>query len=163
MDCSLAGSSVRGILQARILEWVTVPFSRGSSPGRGRDQTQVSCIAGRFFTVWATKEVYEEELRVLGCAQWVHYYYLVSFDCFPLFMHVLTSLIILILWLKFSHRQKAGRGHAGGYRVLFCFRTRWSWWWHKIMNVLYTTECVCAHTVMSDSFQPCGLQPTTLL
>ena len=42
------------ILQARILEWVALPFSRGSS--QPRDQTQVSCIAGRFFTVWATRE-----------------------------------------------------------------------------------------------------------
>ena len=43
-----------GILQARLLQWVTIPFSRGSS--RPRDGTQVSCIAGRFFTVWATRE-----------------------------------------------------------------------------------------------------------
>ena len=49
MDCSLPGSSVRGILQARILEWVTYPFSRGSS--QPRDRTQVSSIAGGFFTV----------------------------------------------------------------------------------------------------------------
>ena len=49
-----SGSSVHGILQARILEWVAVSFSRGSS--QPRDQTQVSCIAGRFFTVWATRE-----------------------------------------------------------------------------------------------------------
>ena len=48
MDCSPAGSSIRGILQARILEWVAVPFSRGSSqPG---DRTQVSRIAGGFFS-----------------------------------------------------------------------------------------------------------------
>ena len=52
MDCSLQGSFVYGILQARILEWVTIPFSRGSSQPRG--QTQVSCMAGRFFTVWAS-------------------------------------------------------------------------------------------------------------
>ena len=45
---------VHGILQARILEWVAVPFSRGSF--QPRDQTQVSCIAGRFFTSWATRE-----------------------------------------------------------------------------------------------------------
>ena len=51
-DCSPAGSSVHGILQARILEWSVMPFSRGSS--QSRDQTQVSCIAGRFFTTWAT-------------------------------------------------------------------------------------------------------------
>ena len=49
MSCSLPGSSVHGILQARILEWVAIPFSRGSS--QPRDGTQVSHIAGVFFTV----------------------------------------------------------------------------------------------------------------
>ena len=49
MDYNPPGSSVHGILQARILEWVAISFSRGSS--RPRDQTQVSCIAGRFFVV----------------------------------------------------------------------------------------------------------------
>ena len=49
MDCSLPGSSVHGILQARILEWVAISFSRGTS--RPRDQTQDSYIAGEFFTV----------------------------------------------------------------------------------------------------------------
>ena len=48
---------VHGILQARTLEWVASPFSRGSS--RPRDQTQVSRIAGRFFTSWATREAQE--------------------------------------------------------------------------------------------------------
>ena len=43
--------SVRGILQASLLEWVAIPFSGGSS--QPRDQTQVSCITGRFFTIWA--------------------------------------------------------------------------------------------------------------
>ena len=48
------GSSVHGILHTRMLEWVAIPFSRGSSqPG---DWTWVSCIAGRFFTVWTTRE-----------------------------------------------------------------------------------------------------------
>ena len=51
MDCSSPGSSVHGILQARILELVAISFSRGSS--WSRNQTQVSCIAGRFFTIWA--------------------------------------------------------------------------------------------------------------
>ena len=54
MDCSLPSSSVHGILQARILEWVAIPFSRGSS--QPRDRTQVSCIAGGFFTTWTTRE-----------------------------------------------------------------------------------------------------------
>ena len=54
MDCSLSGSSVLGILQARMPKWAAVSFSRGSS--QPRDWTQVSCIAGRFFTVWATRQ-----------------------------------------------------------------------------------------------------------
>ena len=54
MDCSLPGSSVLGIFQARILEWVAIPFSRGSS--QPRNQTQVSHTAGRLFTVWATRD-----------------------------------------------------------------------------------------------------------
>ena len=53
MDCSLPGSSVHGIFQARILEWVAISFSRGSS--RPWDWTQVFCIAGRRFTIWATR------------------------------------------------------------------------------------------------------------
>ena len=56
MDCSLPGSSVHGIFQARILEWVAISFSGRSS--RLRDWTQVSCIVGRHFTVWATREVW---------------------------------------------------------------------------------------------------------
>ena len=54
MDCSLPGSSVHGNLQARILEWVVVPSSRGSS--HARDWTQVSHTAGGWFTVWAPRE-----------------------------------------------------------------------------------------------------------
>ena len=50
------GSSVHGILRARILEWGATPFSRGSS--QPRDQTHISCIAGRFFIIWATKEAH---------------------------------------------------------------------------------------------------------
>ena len=54
MDCSLPGSSDHGISQARITEWVAIPFSRGSS--WRRDQTRVSCTAGRFFTIWVTRK-----------------------------------------------------------------------------------------------------------
>ena len=55
--CSPLDYTVHGILQARILEWVAFPFSRGSS--QPRDRTQVSCIAGGFFTSWATREAQE--------------------------------------------------------------------------------------------------------
>ena len=54
MNCSPPGSSVHGILQARKLEWVAIPFSRGSS--WPRDWTQVSLSAGGFLTSWATRE-----------------------------------------------------------------------------------------------------------
>ena len=57
MDCHPPGSSLLGILQERILEWVAIPFSGVSS--WHRDRIQVSCIAGRFFTIWATREVLE--------------------------------------------------------------------------------------------------------
>ena len=54
MGCSLPGSSGHGIFQARILQWVAISFSRGSS--WPRDQTQVSCTASQFFTNWASIE-----------------------------------------------------------------------------------------------------------
>ena len=60
MDCSPPGSSVHGTLQARILECVAIPSSWESS--QPRDQTCVSCIAGRFFTHWTTWEAHIENI-----------------------------------------------------------------------------------------------------
>ena len=56
MDCSSPGSSAHGILRARVLEWVAIPFSRGSF--WPRDRIRVSCIEGSFFTVWASRDPY---------------------------------------------------------------------------------------------------------
>ena len=56
MDSSPPGSSVHGIIQARILEWVTIPFYWGSS--WPKDRTQVTCTGAGFFTVWATREAH---------------------------------------------------------------------------------------------------------
>ena len=61
MDCSLPGSSIHGIVQASVLEWVAISFSRGSS--RPRDWIQVSCIAGRCFTIWATREARQSKTQ----------------------------------------------------------------------------------------------------
>ena len=61
MDCSLSGSSVHGIFQARILEWVAISFSRRSF--WPRDWTRVFRIVGRCFTVWATMEVLKGETK----------------------------------------------------------------------------------------------------
>ena len=57
MDCSPPGSSIHGILQSTILEWVVISFSRGSS--WPRDWTQVSRSAGRRFNLWATREAHQ--------------------------------------------------------------------------------------------------------
>ena len=54
--------TVHGIFQARILEWIAMPSSRGSS--QPRDQTQVSRIAGRFFTSWDTREVHYLRMKL---------------------------------------------------------------------------------------------------
>ena len=54
LDCGLSGSSVHGMFQARVLEWVVISFSRGSS--WLRDWTLVSHIVGRCFTIWATRK-----------------------------------------------------------------------------------------------------------
>ena len=62
-DCSLPGFSVHGIFQARVLEWVAISFSRGSS--WPRDRPQVSCIAGRRFTLWATRDYYAKTSFIL--------------------------------------------------------------------------------------------------
>ena len=56
MHCGPPGSFIHGLLQARIQEWVAISFSWGSF--WPRDQTHVSCIAGRFLTIWATREVH---------------------------------------------------------------------------------------------------------
>ena len=65
MDCTPPGSSVHGILQARILDWVTISISRGSS--QPRDWTWVFCLAGRFFINLATKERKKESEVAQSC------------------------------------------------------------------------------------------------
>jgi len=75
MDCSVPDSSIHGILQARILKWVTIHFSRGSS--QPRDWTQLSLIAGRFFTVWATREAPKMVQTLTECLQhFLSFYYM---------------------------------------------------------------------------------------
>ena len=71
MDCSLPGSSIHGVFQARILEWVAISFSRRSS--QPRDWTQISHTVGRRFIVWATREVLSPVQKpglALGAQRW---------------------------------------------------------------------------------------------
>ena len=78
MDCSPPGSSVHGILQARTLECIVIPFSRGSS--QPRDQIQVFCTAGRFFTIWATRKPF-----CLYC--WPTNRFIIPFFLYSIYMH----------------------------------------------------------------------------
>ena len=85
IDCCLSGSSVFGIFQARILEWVVYRWSFWT-----RDQSQVSCTAGRFFTIWATKEAL--------CYYWhtyLRFVYLVD-ELTPLSLKLIFLKIVLV-------------------------------------------------------------------
>ena len=122
VDCSPPGSSIHGILQARILEWVAISFSRGSS--QPSDQIQVSHIAGRRFNLWATREA-----QVISS------------------LHLNTSggmVRIKVIWISLKLKESAGdryrynilnyraskkeshsRNMKMGYKVLFLFVSLW--------------------------------------
>ena len=126
MNCSPPSSSVHGILQARTLEWVAIPFSRGSS--RPREQTCVSCTAGRFFTIWATREAQIHTylhliLQVFLAPTSFSRYYLASFlafiekflkravdiycfNCCLFFLSGILSNQISSLWLPYGSSQE---------------------------------------------------------
>ena len=93
MDYSPTGSSVHGILQARMLEWIAMPFSRGSS--QPRDRTWVSCIAGRLFTIWVTGKTFASIWGIVGT--WLCRHEKVDL-CFPLLK------ISPVLWPGFPLR-----------------------------------------------------------
>ena len=65
MDCSPPGSSIHGIIRARVLEWIVIPFSKASFWPRGR--IWVSCITYGFFTIWATREIHICIFKTDGC------------------------------------------------------------------------------------------------
>ena len=112
--------TLSGILQARILEWVAFPFSRGSS--QPRDWTLVSHIAGEFFTSWATREAL---LLLTSILLYIHilFIYLLYMDR-SYFVHVFTSWWILVsfyldfLRLLFANTE-ATKNHRW-YHPSFC-------------------------------------------
>ena len=77
MDCSLLSSSVHGVLQAQILEWVAIPLSRGSF--WPRDWAWGSYTAGRFFTIWATRKPSISTSLFSSLTQWLSYFIKKSF------------------------------------------------------------------------------------
>ena len=96
VDCSLPGSSVHGIFQVRILEWVAISFSRGSS--WPRDQTQVSHTVGRLFTIWATREARK---WVEECGKGRIFSFILKSDSFILYSKQKTGKNVFLL--LFSH------------------------------------------------------------
>ena len=108
--CDPIDYTVHGIFQARILEWVAIPFSRSSQP---RDQTQISRIAGRSFTVWATREARCEWLPIV-IGSFINYQTKAKFTAgttqtTPSLIYYLESTQPwLWLWLEF-HKMTEGK------------------------------------------------------
>ena len=89
-------SSFHGIIQARILEWVAISFSRASS--QPRDRTQVSCIAGRCFNLWATKEA----LKFDRIYQWSHLgLQFACYNCFIIIIIIIITNSISVIVMRF--------------------------------------------------------------
>ena len=100
MDCRPPGSSVHGISQARILEWVATSSSRGSS--RPRNRTWLSCTAGRFFTVWATKESHiSQYYRINHISLW--YYDIKKESLLSSFCRLLKAVVEIKYLFLFYH------------------------------------------------------------
>ena len=118
MDYSPLGSYVHAILQAIILEWVIISFSRGSS--QLRDQTHVSCIAGRVFTICASREaaIWWKHTQLFTSVSWR---YLFIYGCSVSFvvLHWLLIAWLLLLWstgsrcMCFSSCILQALGHIG--------------------------------------------------
>ena len=115
----LPGSSVHGILRAKILEWVAISFSRGSSQPRGL--TQVSCITGRFFTIWVIREAW---IALRAC----------HFSSGVESKHAIVNLSLLqsletLRKLQLTHSVLAGQ------LTLKCFCLPF-WWYEKTLYVV---------------------------
>ena len=116
MNCSLPGSSVHGVFQARVLEWFAISFSRVSFPPR--DRTQISHVLGRRFTIWATRE-----------DPWdIHRY---SVNGSKLFGPVALFFVVVVFVLMYTYSYMGGVRHRdreeveGEDKFLLCYRDFW--------------------------------------
>jgi len=154
MDCSLPGSSVHGMLQAKILEWVAIPFSKRSF--HPWDWTWVSSIAGRFFTVWTIKHasnVYVREWKKKGSSTETlcKLHYLSDIWVLGVLMHSL-----LLSWsLQPPHINVISLS----YFLLQMFFVQRNQYKDPVLQGLLLFSC----SVTSYSLQPHGLQHARLL
>ena len=131
MSCSLQGSSVHGIFQARVLEWVAISFSRRSS--RPRDWIRVSRIVGRCSTVWATRKPF---ILVLKC-------YFKIFSCCCFFLPPPSMLSHLIGLWKLKHLSKINTSKMWPrYLIIYTFKekkVKYTLWqlWSQLSTLLF--------------------------
>ena len=129
-DYSLPGSSVQGVLQVRIVEWVAVPFSRGSF--RPRNWTGVFCIAGGFFTSWATRKALSLAYSLLNIYYWLLQVWILVQQCAYEYMH--KYILKIFTGVNESNHVLSFRSYCLGH---YCFpasyhRTSTKWkieWW----------------------------------
>ena len=169
MDCSPPGSSVHGILQARVLEWVAIPFSMGSS--QARDQTQVSCIAGTFFTVWATREAPKWRGPQRPHPFWVSFCNLKGLSLVSQcvdhgFLLVAGGLMLTLSsfggfsWWLFTWIRKVGKGACQGCILSPCL-LNWSPWGRRYRTEWlndqggFTMEASACHVTQAKAGCPC--------
>ena len=132
-DYSLLGSSVHGIFQARILEWAAISFSK--RPSRPRDWTQVSRVAARHFTFWATKQVLLVPLNP------VHDFgsLLNSPQLSNLLCHLFPvgNLTNIALWFIKYYQISNGNKMKNSMSEFFFFNDSWVCWWSGYLRLSF--------------------------
>ena len=154
MDCSPPGFSIHGILQASILEWVAIPFSRGSS--QPRNQTRVSCFTGRFFTIWVTWEADTSTLQAYS-------------------HHTINILLAKASWIPVQHQEfrkyilpsMRGRGlwmfpaeESNGHSLPWSPLSQKLEWEYLLVNVILATVCPVAQQWLSSGESTCNVGDT---
>ena len=169
MDGSLPGSSVHGILQARILEWISTSFSRGSS--WPRDQTWVSYIAGSFLTIWAirkslicTSPAHKSYPRVHTC--FFLYFSKSPHPCFKLSAFYTWSWCFVFFFFYFSSAPACGilvpqLGNKSKPSALETWSlNHWTTWEVPVPDFSYSNASTTTHHISKISSSFCWSKPS---